>query len=887
MLHLWRRDLRVQLITLYALVVIAVLAGLWFFAQFAERRLVADVEAADRALAQSIALETATSLRFALEAVGALAQNDAVLQRDFPALKTLFGTTMLARRDLILVYLLDEHGIMRFHYPLGPGSTLGWNFSFRDYFKAAKATGRPVLSKGRISPTTQKPVVTAAAPVFTPDGKFRGVVGTNIALERLSEALRTIAREQSQKRHTIAISIFDHTGQLVADSDAAHLLHPAFGLSTWPEGDLAQKQDALSTLHRAPDGTMWLYTYVRMPETNWVVLVRRPAREALATLTAFRQGWLLAVLLFLFSGAFFGGVLHRSVLAPLAHMTIYSRALGRHRHAPYSIGHAALPELTSRTDQIGELARALIDMENALQRRFRELDTLLETSQAVVSTLNTDEVIERILEQVKRLLGVYISALLVYDTEEGVYKVKAARGLSPLYAKEMRRHPDDPYSPTMQAIRERRPVQVADVTKLPKTYDLARRAQREGYRALLAVPLLTREAPPAALLLYHTEPHHFTSEEIDLAVHFANHAAMALEHAVLYEQSNRLRYLQTLRLEAVIQSVQDGLIVESLDGKILYINRAAEKLLQCRGKDVVGKPVQALAACTEGPVRSFLLGRDDAPGEISLNVNGVRRDVRLLIVPVREEDGTVVGRVKVLRDVTRERELDRAKSALLSAVSHELRTPLAGIKGYVSSLLADDVEWDEATRREFLTIISQEADRLHRLVSNLLDMSRLEAGTLTIRRDVYHLGDIVARVLRSLSQDRHPIVVDIPPDLPPVHVDAARVEVVLRNLLENALKYSPPGRPVYVRASLQGDMVAVRVEDEGPGIPPEHRERIFDRFYRVPGVRAGGAGLGLAICKGFVEAHGGRIWVEESPQGGAAFVFTLPVATGRLIDLDS
>ncbi|NPA91212.1 MAG: GAF domain-containing protein [Chloroflexi bacterium] len=877
MFHRWRRDLRVQLIALYALVVIAVLAGLWFFAQFAERRLVADVEAADRALAQSIALETETSLRFALEAVGALAQNDAVIQRDYRALETLFGTTMLARRDLILVYLLDEHGVMRFHYPLGPGSTIGWNFSFRDYFRAARAKGHPVLSKGRISPTTQKPVVTAAAPVYTQDGRFRGVVGTNIALERLSEALRTIALEQSEEDHTIAISIFDHTGQLVADSNAEHLLHPAFALSTWPEGERARTQDALSTLHRAPDGTMWLYTYVRMPQTSWVVLVRRPASEALATLTSFRQGWLLAVLLFLFSGAFFGIVLHRSVLSPLARMTVYSRALGRHR-TQHALTRAALPELTSRTDQIGELARALIEMENALQRRFRELDTLLETSHAVVSTLNPDEVITRILEQVKRLLGVHISALLVYDVEEGVYKVKAARGLSPLYAREMRRHPDDPYSPTMQAIRERRPVQVADVTKLPRTYDLAQRAEREGYRALLAVPLLTREAPPAALLLYHTQPHYFTSEEIDLAMHFANHAAMALEHAVLYEQSNRLRYLQTLRLEAVIQSVQDGLIVESLEGQVLYINRAAERLLQCKGKEVVGKPIQSLAECTEDPVRSFLLGDVEEPVDVSLETPDGRRDVRLLVVPVREEDGTVVGRVKVLRDVTRERELDRAKSALLSAVSHELRTPLAGIKGYVSSLLAEDVEWDEATRREFLLIISQEADRLQRLVSNLLDMSRLEAGTLTIRQDVYHLGDIVARVLRTLNPQEHPIQVDIPEDLPPVYVDAARVEVVLRNLLENALKYTPPGRPVRVRAFAEGDHVVVRVEDRGPGIPPEHRERIFDRFYRVPGVRAGGAGLGLAICKGFVEAHGGRIWVEENPGGGAVFAFTLPIA---------
>ncbi len=875
MFNLWRRDVRVQIIAFYALVVAVVLIGAWLLARFAEQRLVSDVEAADRALAQSIALETETSLRFALEAVEALARADAVRQRDWEALEVLFGTTMTARRDLILVYLLAEDGTMLFHYPLGPGSTIGWNFAFRDYFQAAQRTRRPVLSKGRISPTTQKPVVTAAAPVLDEQGRFLGVVGTNIALERLSEALQTIVNEQANEGHTVAISIFDHTGQLVADADTGHLLHPAFALTTWPGGRQATEARATSSLRRAPDDRWWLYTYVQMPQTGWVVMVRRPANEALATLTSFRQGWVLAILLFLVSGAFFWGMLHRSLLSPLSHMAAYSRALG-HRREGHMTAPVALPQVAGRTDQLGELARALAEMEESLQRRFRELSTLLETSQAVVSTLDANEVIDRILEQVQRLLNVHICAVMVYDPEEEVYKVQACRGLSEAYVRDIRLHPDDPYSPTMQAIRNRRPVQVADVEKLPRSYALTERARREGYRALLTVPLLTREAPPAALVLYHPEPHHFSDEEIELAMHFANHAALALEHAVLYAQSNRLRYLQTLRLEAVIQSVQDGLIVESLDGQVLYINRAAERILQCPGPSVVGHPIHVLAQCTEGTLRAFLLGEEKGPLDVSVVVEGQHRDLRLVVVPVREEDGTIVGQVKVLRDVTRERELDRAKSALLSAVSHELRTPLASIKGYVTSLLAEDVEWDEATRKEFLTIISDEADRLHRLVSNLLDMSRLEAGTLVIRQDAYQLADIISRALRGIPQDDHPIDVDIPPDLPPVYVDAARVEVVLRNLLENAQKYTPPGMPIRVRAQLAGETVIVRVEDRGPGIPPEHRPHIFDRFYRVPGVRAGGAGLGLAICKGFVEAHGGHIWVEDNPQGGAVIAFTLP-----------
>lgn len=876
MFRRWRQDIRVQVVATYLGVVVVIVLVFFLLARLAEGRLRADVEAADRALAQSIALETETSLRFALQAAATLARQDAVLHRDVEALNVLFGTTMKARPDLVLVYLLGEDGTMIFHYPVGPGSTVGWNFAFRDYFQAALRTTHPVLSRGRISPTTQKPVVTAAAPVRDAQGRFLGVVGLNISLERLSEALRTIVAEQARQGHTVGISIFDHDGQLVADANTEWLLHPAFALTTWPGGDEAAQGRALSVMRQLPDGTWWLYTYVPMTETRWVVLVRRPAGEALATVNAFRQGWFFVVGFFLLAGAFFWGMLHRSLLSPLAQMALYSRALGRRRGEGFA-SPDVLRQVGQRTDQLGELAQALLDMEAALQQRFQELATLLETSRAVVSTLDTSEVIERILEEVQRLLNVHICSLLVYDPTEDVYKVQACRGLSEAYVRDIRLRPDDPHSPTMQAIRMRRPVQVPDIEKLPSSYAVRQRARREGYRALLAVPLLTREAPPAALVLYHTEPHHFTTEEIDLATHFAHHAALALEHAVLYAQSNRLRYLQTLRLEAVIQSVQDGLIIETLDGQVLYVNRAAARFLRCNPEDVLGKPTAALADCVEGTLRDFLAGRVREEAEVTLLVDGKQRDIRLLEVPVRDEEGMLVGRVKVLRDVTRERELDRAKSALLSAVSHELRTPLASIKGYVSSLLAEDVSWDEATQREFLRIISQEADRLHRLVSNLLDMSRLEAGTLVMHRDAYDLRVIVSRALKGVPKTGHPIRVAIPADLPPVYVDAARVEVVLRNLLENALKYTPAHQPVRIVALQKGREVEVRVEDRGPGVPLEHRQRIFDRFYRVPGLRASGAGLGLAICKGFVEAHGGRIWVEENPGGGAAFVFTLPV----------
>ena len=871
----WRRDLRIPLLSIYLLVVGLVLVVAWVFIRRAEVRLVADVGAADKALVQSLALETETSLHLARQAIAALAEAPAVQARDPAGMRALFRTAMEARQDLVLVYLLDADGTMLYHYPEGPGSTLGWNFSFRDYFQAALRTDRPVLSKGRISPTTGKPVVTAAMPLRDEAGRFRGLVAMNLALERLSEALQAIVRDQATRGHNVSLSIFDHTGQLIADADTDRLLDKTYSLPTWPGSEAPSDEPFWAVFSDAPGQRAWLYTYARLPESGWVVMVRRPADQAMATLQAFRHGWLLAMLLFPLGGAAFWTFLSRSVLTPLEQLATYSRGLGRRRYIGAPPDEVKL--LARRADQIGHLTRSMRLMQADLERRFQELATLLETSRAVLSTLEARQVIDTILEQVQRLLDVRICSLFVYDPQARIYRVQATRGLSPGYAARVQLQPDDERSPTMQALRERRPVQVADVEKAPVSAALRRRARQEGYRALLAIPLLTREAPPAALVLYHTRPHRFSEEEIELALHFAHHAAMALEHAVLYAQSDHLRYLQTLRLEAVIQSVHDGLILESLEGKILYINRQAGRFLSCDVRRAVGQPADLLLRRCLGASHIPTGASPYEPLEVIVEVGGEKRDLRLLSVVVREEDGTPVGRVHILRDITAEKRLDRAKSALLSAVSHELRTPLAAIKGYVTSLLADDVEWDPDTQREFLEIVNQEADRLQRLVTNLLDLSRLEAGTLTLRQDAILLTDLLERAVRDVDFDDHPVRVEVPPHLPPVNVDAARIEVVLHNLLENAVKHTPPGTPIQVTAGIADGQVLVRVADRGPGVRPEHRERIFDRFYRAPGVRASGAGLGLAICKGFVEAHGGRIWVEESPGGGATFAFTLPI----------
>ncbi len=229
-------------------------------------------------------------------------------------------------------------------------------------------------------------------------------------------------------------------------------------------------------------------------------------------------------------------------------------------------------------------------------------------------------------------------------------------------------------------------------------------------------------------------------------------------------------------------------------------------------------------------------------------------------------------RIKVLQ------ETDALRAALLSSVSHDLRTPLSAIMTAATSLQQRDAQWDEETRQSQAQLIEHEAKRLNRLVENLLDMSRIEAGALHPNKVLYPLDELIRDVLgrlHTLLQDR-PLHLSLPVDLPAVELDYMQIDQVVTNLLENAARYTPPGSAIDIEMLSQRQWVEVRIADCGPGIPLSECEHIFDKFYRVLGNGHRGSGLGLTVCKGFIEAHGGHIWVEPRNEGGAVFCFTLP-----------
>lgn len=903
-----RRDLGLQLLALYVLFIGPVLVGALLFDRIIQRNLEEEVRAADLSLAQAIALETNATLTNAMRTVQSLASYPSVRVGDAEAMRVVFGDVLLARADVNLVYRLDANGVMQYHFPEGPSSTVGVDFSFREYFQAARASREPVFSDGRISPTTGSPVATAVMPLFDDAGAFRGIVATNLSLASLSETLKVIVGGAARG---LIVSIVDARGQVIAhpfllEADLAanplltvrqgedlglpENLLPDWG--AWDDGAVPRvlAGETNSVIAIGPDGSEWLRSFVPISVAGWGVIVQRPTSVAFAAITRFHRLLLAAVGVYLLGGVFFWLALSRRVILPLEQLAEFSQLVGSRQGAPAS-ARQTLAGWEARSDQIGHLARSLATMADNIERRFEELGTLLETSRRVVSSLDADQVIASILDEVQRLLKVERAAIVALDKRLGVFRITASRGLSEAYVEQLRIEPSEASSPAMLTLRTQTPVQIPDTETEPTYEALRQRARAEGFRAVLAAPLVTQHAPPAALILYRNLPHQFTEAEQELVASFANHAAMAMEHAALFARSDAQLQEQTSRLEAIVESLADGLVLESLEGGVLFCNQAAADLLGMRRSVARRQSARDLTAAllasaldeheATARARAAFAGRGERIVDFQRRDGAGRtQDLRLRIFDVTDAEGQLIGRGQYWQDITRDKNLDRMKSALLGTVSHELRTPLASIKGFATTLLAQDVQWDAAAQREFVQIISQEADRLAVLVNNLLDLSRLEGGALQLRREAHPLEAVIRETMaqesRRLEARLH---LNLPPDLPTVWIDRPRMETVLRNLLENAAKYSPIEAGVEVSAHKQDGQVVVRVRDYGPGVPTEQRQRVFDRFYQgEDDRRISGTGLGLAISKGFVEAHGGRIWVEDAGPG-ALFAFSLPLTS--------
>ena len=538
-----------------------------------------------------------------------------------------------------------------------------------------------------------------------------------------------------------------------------------------------------------------------------------------------------------------------------------------------------------------------------LRRENQTLRTRLlkmsEVSRRVTESLDLDTVLQEVVDGARLLTGARYGALAVFD-DSGQVQDFTTSGMIPEERRLLGSLPQGlGLLGYLNEIRE--PLRLADLAKHSRSVGFPE--NHPPMKTFLGAPIRHLGEPVGNIYLTEKEGgQEFTEEDQETLVVLASQAAIAIGNALRYQEERRAKdELETerRRLTVLVESSPVGvMVIDAATRTFASVNKEAERILGMSpepGSTLVRYHEVAIYRRMDGkkyegherPLARVLdHGEVVRAEEILFDLPDGRRVTTLVnATPIYSDDGKIVSAIAVIQDMTPLEELERLRNEFLAMVSHELRTPLTAIKGSASTVLSTSTPFDPVETRRFFRTIDQQADLLSELVSNLLDVTRIEAGALVVTPKRTDVEDLVDEAISTFlhSGARNHIEVELQPDLPAIAADPQRVTQVLDNLLSNASKYSPASSTIKVTASLKDPYLAVSVIDEGHGVPADQMPRLFRKFSRIGG-RDGeedvaGEGLGLAICKGIVEAHGGRIWAESDNDGrGTRFTFAIPLA---------
>ncbi len=551
-----------------------------------------------------------------------------------------------------------------------------------------------------------------------------------------------------------------------------------------------------------------------------------------------------------------------------------------------------------------------------LQTERDMLETLRQIALEVGSTLDVNTLLEHCLNLLAEIVGVQHGSVMLIEpeTEHLVDRAMLGNDREPGYIR----------FPVGQGIvgwvaQHKKPAVIEDVTlderwvELPEDTKLVHK--RGG--SMLAVPLIIQYDAMGVIMLSHEQTSFFTDDHLRLLTASAGEIALGIHNALLYEQIQQqlIRQGEMLRNErratsqstAILQSLSDGVIVCDTEGAVITVNPAVERILARPIEELVIWNLRELMGRLLGersrelPVDDLLaqpIDNQQQPRSYSTKFEIDNRVIRLTLDPVMTSRSEVLGAVAVLRDITREVESERVKDEFIGTVSHELRTPMTSIKGYTQLLAMGSLGPINDSQKEFLKTIHTNADRMISIINDLLDITKIETGTVELDRRPLHvaeaLGNVITELQGQLQAREHELGIDIPPGLPLVKADARRFDQILSNLISNAIKYTPRGGrislvaqeateasvPEEQREGLRaGRYVRISIRDTGVGIAPEELDRIFERFYRTENplrIEAGGTGLGLSLVRPLVKLFGGRMWVESAVGEGSTFAFVIP-----------
>jgi PAS domain S-box-containing protein len=510
--------------------------------------------------------------------------------------------------------------------------------------------------------------------------------------------------------------------------------------------------------------------------------------------------------------------------------------------------------------------------------RVRQRDYLLEILRAITQELDLDKVLARILYISVEMLAGQAGLIALRENQQG-WSVAVSQGIPDIFLERI----DKLLSNVTQ---DKDPARY----ELPEINHLLQGLTRAASLGLLTgvgLPLIAQNQVVGVLFVFRNYRGSFSKNDTALLQSFADQAAVAVQNAKLYTQVLH----EERRISALLDSVADGIFILSSDKRVERCNRAMARMFGVTVQEIIGEPHDQFIQWTEVK-EGITLEQAEAggwpltpnatlyiEGDLSRTV-GTSLPVGITYAPLFSVEGNLINIIASVRDITHFREADEIKSTFISVISHELRTPVALIKGYVGTLRRDDASWDRAVVQDSLEVIEEEADRLTELIDNLLDASRLQAGALSINLSEVEMESLVERIADRFQtqSELHEISVSFENNFPIILGDENRLEQVLSNLISNSIKYSPAGGKILIEGNHIPGQVIVCVSDEGPGIATSDIPYIFDRFYRADQVSktTKGAGLGLYLARAVVEAHGGRIWIDPSPQNGARVCFSIP-----------
>ncbi|MCE9645618.1 MAG: GAF domain-containing protein [Chloroflexi bacterium] len=553
-----------------------------------------------------------------------------------------------------------------------------------------------------------------------------------------------------------------------------------------------------------------------------------------------------------------------------------------------------------------QLEMRVVERTSQLQREQHNTETLLRILTEVSSSLDLDRALNRTLSLLNDAIGAEQGTILLLHAEDNLLHFRAGYGYLSNQSNSSGR------SVTLKVgeglagwvVQNREAVLVSDLHMDPRW---VRNTSGQDHRSSIVVPMVVGEDVIGVLMVFQRTEDFFSAEMLNLVKAIAGQVAVAINNAHLYElirdQAERLGVMlrkeqeDASRSQAILEAVADGVLVTGPDNRITFVNSSTERIIAVNEARLLGNPLDSFGGLFGKAASTWMetirrWSEDPSsyqPGDTyaeKLELENERIALVHLAPVILQND--FLGTVSIFRDITHEVEVDRLKSEFVATVSHELRTPMTAIKGYVDILTMGAAGALNENQMHFLDVVRNNIDRLNTLVSDLLDISRIEAGRVTLNPqpvDLYEIAEsVVADVLRRSQNENKPMALslDAPKKLPPVNGDGDRVRQILGNLVDNAYNYTPNNGSIRVNIHQENGEVQVDVQDNGVGIAPDDQARIFERFYRGehPLVLATpGTGLGLPIVRQLVEMHNGRIWMTSTgvPGDGSTFSFTLPV----------